>query len=326
MREWRFELVPAPAAGARACGSVDWGDPVLTGWDWSYLAINGAHPGPAVLVTAGIHGSEYTSIDAAVQLATQLDPAELHGQLLCLPLMNPASFWQRTAYVSPIDNLNLNRVFPGKHGGSFSERLAHLLVSRAMRHADAYLDFHGGDIPEALVSFTMYEETGNPAVDRRSHAMADAFGAEASLVQRRSETSLAGLAIDAAALLGIPAIIAEDGGAGIYDASAAERMLRGARNVLRSLDALPGGVHSAPPPHQFDRFVWICSQEAGFFKPRCKVGDEVAAGVVLGTLSDFFGVTVEEVRSDTAGRVLFLVVSAAIGKTGLICGIGARAA
>ena len=45
------------APGAKAQGFVDWGDPVLSGWQWPYVAFNGASPGPALLVTGGIHGS-----------------------------------------------------------------------------------------------------------------------------------------------------------------------------------------------------------------------------------------------------------------------------
>lgn len=323
MQDWRFPLVPAPGPGQAAQGGVEWGDPLLRGWEWPYVAVRGARPGRAVLVTAGIHGSEYPSIDAAVRLAASLDPADISGQVLVLPLMNPAAFWERTPYVSPIDGLNLNRVFPGKPDGRFSERLAHHLVERAMRHADAYLDLHGGDIPEALVGFTMYEATGDAALDARSRAMADAFGSPALLVQPRDQAApVAGLAYAAAARLGIPAIIAEDGGAGVYDAAASERMLNGARNVLRSLGVLPGGARNTPPPRQFGRFVWVRSREAGFFKPRCTVGEELAEGAVLGTINDFFGRTIEEITTNAAGVVLFLIVSAAVAKGGLICGIG----
>jgi predicted deacylase len=322
MKDWPFELVTAPAPGTKTQGHVAWGDPVLTGWEWPYVAVNGVQPGPAVLVTAGIHGSEYASIDAAVRLGATLDPKVLQGQVLCLPLMNPAAFWERAAYVSPIDNLNPNRVFPGKPKGSFTERLAHLLVEKAMRHADAYLDMHGGDLPEALVPFTMYEETGDPTLDARSRAMAEAFGSPALLVQRASNAPISGAAYATAARLGIPAIIAEDGGAGLFDAHASNRMLSGAENVLRVLSVLPGGARTMPSPRQFDRFVWIRSQEAGFFKRCVRVGDEVTAGAGLGTISDFFGRTVEEITTDRAGQILFLVVSAAIAQAGLICGIG----
>jgi predicted deacylase len=326
MSEWKFELVPAPARGSKVEGEVDWGDPLLTGWAWPYVAVNGAAPGPAVLVTGGIHGSEYASIDAVIRLGAGLDPAAVKGQVLCLPLMNPAAFWERTAYVSPIDNLNLNRVFPGKPKGSFSERLAHRLVEGAMRHAGAYIDMHGGDVPEALVPFNLCYETGDAAVDARSRAMAEAFGAPALLVQRDEGAPVAGLAYATAARLGVPAMIAEDGGAGRYDAAVAERMLAGVENVLRSLEVIPGPVRNLPPPRRFAKFAWIRSQRAGFFRPAAEVGEEVAAGQLLGRLVDFHGRSIEEIAVPEAGQILFMVVSPAIGRNGLICGIGVAGA
>jgi predicted deacylase len=324
MADWRFELVPAPPPGTKTTGVVEWHDPVLTGWEFPYTAINGAHPGPAALVIAGIHGSEYVSIDAAVRLGAALDPAEIHGQVLCLPLLNPAAFWERTPYVSPIDNLNPNRAFPGKPHGSFTERLAYHLTQRAIRHADALMDLHGGDIPEALVAFTIYEETGDAALDARSRAMAEAFGMPAMLAQPRGNSPIAGTTYSAAARLGIPAIIAEDGGVGVYDAAAAEGMFLGAENALRVLGVVPGGARLVRKAHRYGRFVWVRSREAGFFKAAVQVGDTVAAGATLGTIGDFHGRTLETVTAEAAGRVLFLVVSAAIKASGLICGIGAE--
>jgi uncharacterized protein len=325
MREWRFGLVAAPAPGSKVQGQVAWGDPVLMGWDWPYVAVNGAMPGPAVLITAGVHGSEYASIDAVVRLGAALDAKTVKGQMLCLPVMNPGAFWERTAYVSPVDNLNLNRVFPGKPKGSFSERLAYLLTEKAIRHADAFIDMHGGDLPEALVPFNLYFETGVADVDARSQAMAEAFGAPAVVVQRSAGAPVTGLAYATAAMLGVPAIIAEDGGAGVYDAEAADRMLRGVENVLRSLDVLPGGARNVPPPRRFAKFSWVRTQRAGFFRHAVKVGDELATGQALGQLVDFFGHTVEEVTAPDNGQVLFMVVSPAIARNGLVCGIGVEA-
>ena len=46
MADWKFPLVPGPAAGSKATGKVDWGDPVLVGWEWPYVAVNGARAGP----------------------------------------------------------------------------------------------------------------------------------------------------------------------------------------------------------------------------------------------------------------------------------------
>jgi predicted deacylase len=323
MPDWRFDLVPAPEVGGRATGLVDWGDPVLAGWEWPYVAVHGAEPGPAVLVIAGVHGSEYVSIDAAVRLGASLDPAEMRGQVLVLPLLNPAAFWERTAYVSPVDKLNPNRAFPGKALGSITERLAYHLTERAIRGADGLIDLHGGDIPEALVAFTIYQETGDAVLDARSRAMAEAFGYCAMLVQRQEGAPISGTTYAAAAALGVPAIIAEDGGAGVYDQAASDRMLAGVENALRALGALAGQVRAVPAPHSYQRFVWVRSTSAGFFKSRFAVGDMVEAGAVLGTVGDFFGEVREEVTATVAGRILFLVISAAVGSPGLICGIGA---
>jgi uncharacterized protein len=322
MSAWRFELVPGPSPGAKVEGSVDWRDPVVTGWDWPYVAINGARPGPAVLVTGGIHGSEYASIDAVVRLGASLDPKSVTGQVLCLPVMNPSAFWERTAYVSPIDSLNLNRVFPGKPKGSFSERLAHHLVEKAICRADAYIDMHGGDIPEALVPFNLYYETGNPQVDAKSRSMAEVYGPPALIAQRSQDAPVSGLGYATAAMLGVPAIIAEDGGAGQYDSATAERMLRGVENVLRSLEVIEGPVRNLPPPRRFARFSWVRTRQRGFFRADAKVGDEVVAGQSLGRLIDFHGRVIEEVKTVDPGQILFMVVSPAIGTDGLVCGVG----
>jgi predicted deacylase len=324
MPDWRFALVPAPLPGTKTHGLVDWRDSVLAGWEFPYIAVNGAHSGPGVVVFAGIHGSEYVSIDAAVRLGAALDPAVLHGQVLCLPLLNPAAFWERAPYVSPIDALNPNRAFPGKPRGSFTERLAHHLTERAIRHADALMDLHGGDIPEALVAFTIYEETGDAALDARSRAMAEAFGMPAMLAQPRGNSPITGTTYATAARLGIPAIIAEDGGAGVFDQTASDRMLFGAENALRVLGALPGGARDVAKPHRYGRFVWVRSRAAGFFKPAVQVGDAVVAGDTLGSIGDFYGRTLETITAEADGRVLFLVVSAAMKANGLICGIGAE--
>jgi hypothetical protein len=324
--KWKFELVDAPVAGSKTQGFVDWGDPVLSGWQWPYVAFNGASPGPALLVTGGIHGSEYVSIDAAIRLGAAIDSKTLRGQILCLPVMNPAAFWERAAYVVPIDNLNLNRVFPGKAKGSFTERLAYQLVQKAMRHADAYIDLHGGDVPEALVPFNIYYETGDAKLDGKSRAMAEAFGAPAMLLHRASGAPIAGLAYATAAAMGIASMLAEDGGAGQYDAATASRMHDGLQNVLRVLDMIPGGVRNMPAPRRFEKFDWVRTKGPGFFRASVKVGDEVKSGQALGTLVDFFGQPLEEIKAETKGQILFMVVSPAMSKDGLICGIGVEAA
>ncbi|HEX3348986.1 MAG TPA: succinylglutamate desuccinylase/aspartoacylase family protein [Acetobacteraceae bacterium] len=322
---WRFGVGDVAPPGTKAQGFVAWGDPVLdgAGLQWPFTAIHGAHPGPAALVLAGVHGSEYPSIDAALRLAAETDPADVNGQILCLPLLNPAAFWGRVAYVAPADNVNPNRAYPGKPDGTFSERLAHHVTRKGITRADCVIDLHGGDLPEALVPFSIYIESGNAEVDRKSRALAEAFGLEGLMVHRAERAPIAGTTYAAAALNGVPAIIAEDGGAGYYDPAVGHRMLRGLRNALRSVGVLSGAAEAMPKPRVYrGGFTWLRSKEAGFFRPAVKVGDEVKAGRKLGTMFDLFGRAIEEIATPDTGRVLFIVVSPAIAKDGLICGVG----
>jgi len=322
MAAWRFDLGEAPGPGSVARGTIAWGDPVLTGWDWPYVAVHGARPGPAVVITAGYHGSEYPSIDAVVRLGATLDPATVSGQVLCLPLMNPAAFWQRMAYLTPLDGRNLNRVFPGEPQGSFSQRLAYQSFARAIGRADAYIDLHGGDLPESLLPFSVHFASGEGTIDARSRAMAVAFGSPHVIAQSDAVQPVVGQAFTVAAKRGIPSIIAEDGEAGMHQPAASDRLLWGLENVLRHLAVLPGGARPTPPARHFARSVSFFAPVAGFFTAAVKLGDEVTAGQSLGRLTDFFGATLGEVAAPVAGKLLYLIVNPAIAKDGILGGIG----
>src|SRR5919112_1876792 len=71
--------------------------------------VEGAQDGPCLLVTAGVHGSEFCSIEAALRLL-KLSPEEISGTLLVLPILNVQGFRKRSIYVVPEDGKNLNRV------------------------------------------------------------------------------------------------------------------------------------------------------------------------------------------------------------------------
>jgi len=81
--------------------------------------------------------------------------------------LNLPAFRTRTPFVCPIDNVNPNRVFPGDPSGSYSEQMTHALINEFVVHSDAYIDLHGGDIPEALVPFVICR-SGNDEVAEKS--------------------------------------------------------------------------------------------------------------------------------------------------------------
>src|SRR5439155_4427127 len=134
------------------------------------------------------------------------------GTVILLPVLNLPAFRTRTPFVCPVDKVNPNRVFPGDRNGSYSEQMTHALVNEFVAHANAWLDLHGGDIPEALAPFSICRG-GNSDIDARSKEMAVAFGLPYVLAVNKpvqpakgSSSYMAGVERD------VPSILAEAGG------------------------------------------------------------------------------------------------------------------
>ena len=97
--------------------------------------------GPTVLLTGGIHGDEYEGPIAVSELARTLDPATIQGRVIMMPAVNiPAVMADKR--LSPVDNRDMNRCFPGNPKGTFSEMLAHYLDSVILPHVDISVDLH----------------------------------------------------------------------------------------------------------------------------------------------------------------------------------------
>ena len=280
--------------------------------------VNGTEDGPMLAVTAGVHAAEYASIAAALDLGRSLDPAHLRGRVIVVPVMNLPSFTARSIYVSPLDGKNLNRVFPGDPAGTASEQLAHWVFQHVIAHADYYIDLHGGDLIEALVPFTIFFRSGNARVDDVSMELARVFGIE-YLVS--SETP--GATFSAASKAGIPAILAESGGQGIWTAEHVGQLAAGIQRVLRHLKMIDGGAPAPMPTTLLERFLWLRSEHDGFWYPGVAVGADVRKGQDLGQVLDCEGRALQRAVSPADGRVLFIVTSLAINKTDPLLAVGA---
>src|SRR2546422_2985916 len=314
--------IPLAASGERRSGYFTFAaDPGLAKYSWPSCGFGGGREGPPFLITAGIHAAEYTGIDAAIRLGRILEPSRVAGRVVIIPLLNRPGFYERSIYVNPEDNDNMNRVFPGRPDGTWSERFAHSLLNEVVARSEYAVDLHAGDMIEDLVPFVTYRETGDERVDARAKQMAEAYGAE-WLVRAMPTGERAGLLFAAAAARGVAAMIAESGGIGQLEADAVARHVNGVQNILHAVGVLDGEPARAARPRVLNRFEWLRSPYEGIFRCAVHVGDRVRKGQSLGEMVDLLGEPLGRIESPVEGIVLFLVTSPAIKKDGLLLGVG----
>jgi uncharacterized protein len=290
----------------------------IDGLDIPYADVRGRGDGPRLTVVAGVHGTEYTSIAAVREFVRDLHPDQVSGRIVAVPVVNVPAFWARSPFVVPQDGKNLNRHFPGDPDGTFTEVLAHHVFTTFVLGSDYLVDLHAGDLPEALEAFTMYEES---AVEAASRELAVAYGAGHVVRQAAAGRTVAGSTCAAAADAGIPAIIAESGQNGLLERAAIDRHLAGLTNIARTVGVLAADPAPVPEPRHHEGWHWLRTERAGWWQPVVAVGQPVAAGEVLGTVSDLWGEVFAEVIAPEAGTPLFLTTSPAVSADGLLLGL-----
>jgi predicted deacylase len=316
-------LIRLPKRGARATGSFTFADdPGLAKYEWPYIAISGKRDGGSILITAGIHAAEYTGIEAAIRLGRMVDPNEVRGKIVIVPLLNRPGFYERSIYVNPEDNDNLNRLFPGDPSGTWGQRFAHHLLTEVVTKFEHAIDLHAGDLVEDLVPFVIYRETGHAAQDGTIKMMVDAYGADWA-VKSAPSGERPGSLYAVAAQRGVAAMLAESGGRGLLIEEDVVRHVRGVTNILRTIGLLEGEPERVSPPTVVESFDWLRSPAEGIFHCAVRVGQRVRQGDVAGELVNLIGDPVATIHAPVGGVVLFVVTSPAIKKDGLLLAIGA---
>jgi predicted deacylase len=276
--------------------------------------------GPTLALIAGVHGCEYSSIAAVGEVVRRLEGQELAGRVLAVPVVNVSAFRMRTPFVTPEDGKNLNRCFPGRADGSYSEALADGVFEQVIAASDYTIDLHGGDLVEALEPFVLYDES---PVEEAARAMAAAFGLRYAVCSPRAER-IEGTTVAAAADAGIPALVAEAGGRGLLEADAVRALAGGVENVLRALGMVPGEPRPAPAGAMlFRRFTWLYSPVAGWWQPSVDVGERVSAGSALGRVRDLLGDELAEIAAPADGVVLFMTSVPPVDEGSILLGLGA---
>jgi predicted deacylase len=298
------------------------------------VVINGAKPGKTIALVSGAHGTEYTSIIAIEKLIAAIDPAQLSGIVILVPLVNIQSFTQKVPHVNPIDNKSMNRFYPGKADGTQTERASFLITKQIIDRCDYLIDYHGGDLDESLRPYAYWGPTGKEEQDRLSKQMVLAFGLDHIIIWRERPTDPAATRYldNTASVRGKASIVVEAGHAGVVDSDDLALLVNGSLSTMRALKMLPGDPHPIENPVWLDKIedVVAFTPEAGFhtsdvagiWYPIAKRGTYVSAGMKLGYVTDFFGNVIAEPRAPFSGVLLHVNAVPSLKKGDNIANIG----
>jgi uncharacterized protein len=292
------------------------------------VVVNGEKRGPILALVSGAHGTEYTSIVAIEKLINLLEPSQIAGTVILVPLVNISSFEQKVPHVNPIDNKSMNRFYPGKADGTQTERAAFLITKQVVDRCDYLIDYHGGDLDESLRPYAYWAPTGKEAQDQISKKMVLAFGLDHIIVWRDRPTDLAATRYldNTSTARGKPSIVVEAGYAGIVEAEDTALLVDGTLNTMRALKMLPGDPRPIENPVWLDRVVDVLSDGPGIWYPLVKRGTYVQEGMKIGFVTDYFGKPILEARAPVSGIILHINAVPSLKKGDNIADIGVVAA
>ncbi|MGN8084016.1 MULTISPECIES: succinylglutamate desuccinylase/aspartoacylase family protein [Variovorax] len=250
------------------------------------LAVLANGTGPTVALEAGNHGDEYEGQIVLGELIRNLDLSRLHGRLIVVPAINsPAVDAGRRT--SPLDGLNMNRVFPGDHAGSITQQIAAFVSDEVLGRSDALLTLHSGGSSMDIARCAMVQSSSDARLTQRSLEAGQAFGAPLVMVSDAlgdTRTSIA-----AAVAAGLTCVGAEMAGTGSVSQIALDTCRKGVVNVLRHWGVLDGPLSPtevvAAPIYRvpgMDGFVLAPSH--GVFECFHAVGDGVETGQPVGLI------------------------------------------
>jgi N2-acetyl-L-2,4-diaminobutanoate deacetylase len=236
--------------------------------------------GPTALLTGANHGDEYEGPVALQDLAATLDPSTITGRVIIVPAFNYPAFRAGTR-TSPIDQGNMNRIFPGRPDGTVTEKIADYFQRTLIPMADVVLDFHSGGKTLDFVPFACVHLLEDKQQQQVNMAAMQAFSAPYSMMLL--EIDNVGMYDTAVEEQGKVFVSTELGGGGTATAYSIGIARKGVRNFLIHAGILEGEVESIQSVmlDMPDADCFVFSDRDGLIEPVVDLGEPVEKGDVL---------------------------------------------
>ena len=265
-----------------------------TPWRLPVIIVKGAMDGPILGITAALHGNELNGISTIFKLIDDIDPKNLKGSLVLIPICNVPGYLMNQRAFS--DSVDLNRIMPGSPDGATSKLYAHFLTSKVISRFDYLLDLHTaspGRVNSLYIRADLEkDETRTLAYLQNPQIIVQKYDEDGTLRGWANENN-------------IPAITIEIGNPNAFQHSLIDETLDGIINTLRHLHMIEGQVKDmVTNAHVCDHSYWIYSRKGGIVDVAPNLADKVKKGQLIAIVYDVFGQVKEEIHADKNGVVI----------------------
>lgn len=265
------------------------------GWmEIPVVALHGTGAGPTAWLSAAIHGDEVCGVEIIRRVLAGLDPTQMNGTVLAVPVVNVPGFATGDRYMP--DRRDLNRSFPGSARGSLASRFAHAFITEIVQHCDVGIDLHTGSDHR-----TNAPQIRADLADESTRELADVFGAPFALHARLRDGSLR----EAAVRAGATVLLYEGGEAWRFDRESISVGVRGVQRVLAHVGITDPS--SAPPaglPLILETATWARSPQSGLARLDVELGERVEARQPVGVVADAIGASEKVIRASRSGVII----------------------
>lgn len=241
--------------------------------------------GPCLLLGGGNHGDEFEGQIALRNLAHDLRPEDVSGQVILVPAINlPAVL--NNSRCSPLDDKNINRLFPGDQHGTITEKIASFIYDELVQRADYVVDLHAGGRSMHTMCYAQMHRYDDPRKSKATLDLMKAFAVPIGLVYD-TEPDVYGNLDTVVEELGTPFIAVELGGSGTVSPQSVAVTMRGVRNVLVHCGIVRGHIDSSEGPTTIMGVPaggFVTAEDHGIFEPFFDLGDFVEPGQPVGQM------------------------------------------
>jgi predicted deacylase len=305
-----------------------------------YQIIVGVEDGPTLCYESTMHGWEPMGAEIIRRAMLHIDPAQLKGTILCIPLASPmtvefgGTIESAGMRVNPVDVLDLNRVWPGKKVNAWlTEQIAHALWTEIVSKCDYIVDMHDGTgacdelpvaFPQAFPSdpakaigggvadgtgADISDVTGRITADYletmkgKIREMAVAFGS--SVIWWREKPINPAMLSGQCAINGIVPLVVECGGGGMIDFTI-DQGVDCLLNIAKHLGMIEGDPVLPAKQIMVDNYVVYRSLDGGFYiqEPGIELGMTLTKGQLLGRVIDPLTSEVRETCTSPVNGIL----------------------